>query len=244
MSDKENFESLHSTLLLIEDEELKAPNLPIDVANNETLYLYQIATREKDILSPSGLDLNLISDLPTRVGALRYAQALWNKVFKDRSAAEEQWNVLSKEAFDLRDELLHYCKYAYKNNKSLLETVYRINEGASSADMVQDLIELAVLGKENTSKLEVVGCDITKLDRAEQLAEEVGILLSKVNDDRSNGDKPAKEMRDRAYSYLKQAVDTIREAGRFVHWKDEEKAKQYASAYFREIRENNKNTEV
>lgn len=103
--------------------------------------------------------------------------------------------------------------------------------------MVQDLSELAMLGKENQLQLKAVQFEMVKLDRAEELSSSCGLLLAKVNGARVDNGKLAKEMRDRAYTYLKQAVDLIREAGCLVFWKDEQIAEQYASAYFRKLRE-------
>lgn len=148
--------------------------------------------------------------------------------------------MISAEGFELRDELLHFCRYAYRKDKALMDIVHRIAEGATNADMIQDLSELAMLGKNNPTQLEAVSLDLLKLDRAAELAEQGGLLLGKVNGDRDDNLKVDKDMRDRAFTYLKEAVDTIREAGRFLFWKEEEKAEQYASAYFRKIRENNK----
>lgn len=205
--------------------------------------LFATASKDKDLLSTSDLDVSLIDDLLVRAGGLRHAQTLWIQVYTDKSEVEEQWKEVSEEAFNLHDELLHFCKYAYRNNPKLTAVVNRIAEGYSNADMVQDLSDLAMLGKNNPEFLEGVNYPMEKLDRASELSDTCGVLLGKVNGARVDNDKPAKEMRDRAFTHLKQGVDTIREAGRFVFWKDEERTKLYASDYFRKIRQNNKKEE-
>lgn len=43
-------------------------------------------------------------------------------------------------------------------------------------------------------------------------------------------------MRDRAYIYLKEAVDQICEYGKYVFWEDEDRLEKYASEYYRKLR--------
>lgn len=238
MSDKENYDALKSNYDVIEKNDIKQPNLPVDVANDEAMYLYELAIRDKDKFATTDVDLALIESLPIRVGGLRYAQTRWTQVFAEKSEAEKQWSLISTEGFELRDELLHFCRYAYRKDKALMDIVHRIAEGATNADMIQDLSELAMLGKNNPSQLEAVSLDLLKLDRAAELAEQGGLLLGKVNGDRDDNLKVDKDMRDRAFTHLKEAVDALREAGRFLFWKDDEKALLYGSKYFRELRAN------
>lgn len=62
-------------------------------------------------------------------------------------------------------------------------------------------------------------------------------LLTAINGERDENDKPSKEMRDRAYVYLKETVDGICEYGKYVFWENEERLEKYSSAYFRKLRE-------
>lgn len=243
MSNKENFDALLPKYEAIVKNEIKDPNLPVDIAIDEALDLFTIASKDKVQLSTSDLDVSLIDDLPVRAGGLRYGQTLWTQVYTNKSEAEEQWKEIAIEAFALRDELLHFSKYAYRNDSKLKEVVNRIDEGYGNADMVQDLSDLAMLGKDNPGPLEGVHYQMEKLERAYELSDICGVLLGKVNGARVDNDKPAKEMRDRAFTHLKQAVDTIREAGRFIFWKDEERALLYGSEYFRKLRANRKKEE-
>lgn len=243
MSNKEDFESLQAKYANYSKEDIKEPALPVDIAIDEAMDLSVISDTDREPLGGSDLNLNWIDDLPIRAGGLRYAQTLWAQVQTDKSDAEEEWKTLSAEAFDLRDELLHYFRYAYRNNAKAIAVVNRIGEGYGNADMVQDLSDLALLGQENPNPLAAVHFDTSNLDRAGELANSCGLVLARVNGVKADNSKPAKEMRDRAYTYMKEAVDAIREAGRFVFWKDEERAKHYASAYSRQIRENNKTKE-
>ncbi|MCT4644733.1 MAG: hypothetical protein N4A74_07090 [Carboxylicivirga sp.] len=61
-------------------------------------------------------------------------------------------------------------------------------------------------------------------------------MLNTINGERDENSKPLKEMRDRAYIYLKEAVDQICEYGKYVFWEDEDRLEKYASEYYRKLR--------
>jgi hypothetical protein len=96
--------------------------------------------------------------------------------------------------------------------------------------MLQDLSDLSVLGKENQALLEAIGSDIIKLDTAAQNSEELSALLAQANGEASD-DGDTKILRDKAYSYMKAAVDVIRATGQYVFWRDEDRLKGYVSYY-------------
>ncbi|WP_306739835.1 hypothetical protein [Marinifilum sp. D714] len=62
-------------------------------------------------------------------------------------------------------------------------------------------------------------------------------LLIAINSERDENDKPSKEIRHRAYAYLKEAVDQICEYGKYVLRENEERLEKYSSVYFRKLRE-------
>lgn len=244
MSDKENFDTLKPIYDAKEKKDIKQPNLPIDTAVNEAMDLYNNAKQDSAQFATTDVDVALIEDIPVRAGGLKYAELLWNQVYKDTSDAEEEWKVLSPVAYDLRDELLHICRYAYRKDEKLMAIVARIAEGSGHADLVMDLGSLAMLGKNNPAPLEAVSLDLTKLDRASQLSDQCNELLGRVHGARTADDMTEKQMRDRAFTHLKEAVDAIRAAGRFLFWKDEKRALLYGSQYFRELRANRNKEEA
>ena len=56
------------------------------------------------------------------------------------------------------------------------------------------------------------------------------MLLANANG-ASGEDADMKEMRDKTYTYMKIAVDEIRNVGQYVFWRDEDRKKGYVSAY-------------
>ena len=70
------------------------------------------------------------------------------------------------------------------------------------------------------------------LDEAATQADELSVVLAKANGE-SGDDAGAKDIRDRAYIYMKMAVDEIRATGQYKFWRDEDRKKGYVSAYFK-----------
>ena len=79
--------------------------------------------------------------------------------------------------------------------------------------MLQELNDLSVLGKDNQELLQTIGVDPRLLNEA------------------AGDDTDVKDIRDKAYNCMKQAVDEIRKTGQYLFWRDEDRKKGYMSAY-------------
>jgi hypothetical protein len=69
------------------------------------------------------------------------------------------------------------------------------------------------------------------MDNAAATADRMGDLLGAVNGERKEVSE-AMIIRDKAYTYLKQAVDEIRECGKFVFWRNPDRLKGYVSEFW------------
>lgn len=232
---KANFDEKLPEITAIPTEDVKQPNMPIGEAVQEAENLSAWAEEDKAALTKAGLDWALVEDLPIRAGACRYAQSIWARESQSREEAQQEWKEKSPEAFALRDELLHHFTFAFRKRPDLITRVQAIREGGSSADMLQDLSDLNVLGQENKDLLKAIGLDLKLLNTAAQTADELSALLAKANGEVSEDDD-AKELRDRAYTYMKLAVDEIRNTGQYVFWRDEDRKKGYVSSYKKRFR--------
>ncbi|MCT4603243.1 MAG: hypothetical protein N4A59_10135 [Marinifilum sp.] len=214
------------------NKEVKLPNQPIDefTASAETLAVE--ASKDKDILQQAGLDLTLINDLAPLAGALRYCQAQWMSEYRARQEAQKEWLEQSPAAYELRDELLHHFKFAYRNQSDIRTYVMRINDGNGHVDMVQDLIELAILGEKNPEPLISIGFDTASLQDVKTLSHSMSELLASANGS-SDDSSQNKTLRDKAYTLLVNRVSTIREYGRYVFWKNESRREKYYNNYKR-----------
>jgi hypothetical protein len=96
--------------------------------------------------------------------------------------------------------------------------------------MIQDLSDMAVLGGANPEPLQAIDFDMKKLDIAAETSTTMSDLLAKANGARMSGNMH-KALRDKAYTFMKEAVDEIRLNGKYVFWRNEERKKRYVSRY-------------
>jgi len=101
--------------------------------------------------------------------------------------------------------------------------------------MIQDLNDLSVLGKANPEPLAAIGFDATLLDTAAATADEMAALLSEATVVRSDLNTE-RVIRDKAFTYVKQALDEIRNCGQYVFWHDEERVRGYSSQFLKNRR--------
>ena len=130
----------------------------------------------------------------------------------------------------MRDQLLHDFRYAYRNDAAILARVAEIAEGDTNADMIQDLNDLSPLGKSNTGPLEAINFSPDKLEAAANASDELANILALANGDKSLQSE-SKVIRDKAYTHLKELVDEIRNAGKYLFWKNEKRLKGYRSEF-------------
>jgi hypothetical protein len=220
----------------ITDMETGAPTIPVSVALQEAENLFNSCTTDKEVLIRAGLDWKLAEDLPLRTDALRVSQTNWKTEYKSYQDCQEEWKVASPAAYNLRDELVHYCYHAFYNKPGEYAKVRRIDEGSTNADMIQDLIELSALGMKHTSELEAIGLDLSLLDTARAKSFELADLLAKVNGALS-GTSPMLSIRNKAYTHLKEATDEIRRVGQFAFWRNEDRLGEYVSQYSRKLKQ-------
>lgn len=230
MSYTEDFNTWKEPIENLPLEEVKLPNQPVDefAAGAETLAVE--ATKDKEQLATAGMDVNLIDEVKSLAGALRYCQAEWMSEYRARQEARKEWLEQSPAAFKERDEMLHHFKFAYRQHPDVLDKVMRINEGHGRLDMIQDLLELAVLGEKNPAPLTAINFDTIRLENAITLSDNLSDLLAEANGSADENSK-TKLRRDQAFTLLSEKVSTIREYGRYVFWKNEDRREKYYNNY-------------
>ena len=216
----------------IDPADLKKPNIPVKAYLQEAENLYHWAQEDKTMLQSAGLPWSWVQDLPQRIGALREAESLWFKERFGREEAQLQWDQEAPAAYALRDQLLRSMRYAYRRDGPLLKRVADIAAGTGHVDMIQDLNDIAILGRANAEPLQAVGVDAEALDQAAATAADMADLLAMVNGERAHGSS-ARVIRDQAYTHLKEAVDEIRACGEYVFWDNPARLDGYHSQYRR-----------
>lgn len=232
MSSTTDYNELLPVFTEMNPADVLIPNIPIDVFVQEAENLYHWCIDDQNALIRVGLDWNLVTSLPVRAGACREAQSLWTKERNTRQDAEQAWKLEAPAAFGLRDQLVHDFRFAFRKSDGLLARVDEIALGDTNSDMVQDLNDLATLGRANGDLLGIISFDFSLIDKAAELADRMGDLLGATNGERKEVSE-AMQIRDKAYTYLKQAVDEIRECGKFAFWRTPERLKGYTSDYWK-----------
>ena len=231
MNTKEDYEKKLEEIKAIEEDQVKTPNnIPVDVYIQEANNLYQWCRNDKETLTALGLNWELVTDLPARVGALMEAESRWNEQRFSGKEAAKKWQKESPIAYDLRDDILQCFRYAFRKDDELLRKIARFPGSKAHADMIQELINLAIIGKDNPLLLKKINFDMTLLDRAYETSHRMRKLLAAANCEREE-ENDGKNIRDRAYTHLKEAVDRIYECGQFAFRKDDERRRGYRSNY-------------
>ncbi|MEP1094032.1 MAG: hypothetical protein ABJG78_02920 [Cyclobacteriaceae bacterium] len=223
-----NYNTLLPVMEAIPDGNTLAPNMPVEKFLQEAANISVWSAEDRTVLEGVGVAAAIFDTLPARIGALRYAQSLWAKERHSKEEAQLQWLEQEPVAVDLKNQLEHGFRFAFRLRQDLLNKVQEIEEGNGKEDLVQDLSDLAVLGLDNLSLLEAVNFDVTQLQVAGTLSGTMSTLLAEVNGEKADSNI-SKLVRDKAYTYLKASVDEIRGAGKYVFWKDDKRRKGYLS---------------
>jgi hypothetical protein len=233
MSENEDYKKKIEVIKTITDDQIKVPqHVPVGIYIMEAQYLYSWCQDYKEELTAKGLDWTVVEDLPIRYGALRESESQWQIEQKLRRKAEKIWVRESPKGYALRDELIHHFNYAFRDDSSLIGWVREIAGRLTHSGMIRGLKDLSALGKANQELLTNIGFDLTLLDLASQTSDD---LTSKnaAGSWKSEDYLEAKIIRNQAYTHLKEAVDLIREYGRYVFWRNSARLKGYRSDYRR-----------
>lgn len=232
MSTTPEFDELLPMIQAIQPAGVMIPNMPVAVFIQEAEYLRHWCKDDQQALIRVGLDWELVNSLTVRSRACSQAQALWMKDNNLRPKARQDWKEQSPAAFALRDQMIHSFRFAFRRHENLLASVSEIAEGNTKSDLVQDLNDLSILGKANLDLLTAISFEPELLDTAAILAGSMANLLAAMNNEHKKG-RESVIIRNKAYTYLKQAVDEIRVCGKFAFRHHPERQKGYASDHWR-----------
>lgn len=209
--------------------------IPIAIYLVEAEKLYKWSQQDKDKLVARKLDWRLVEDIPKRTNVLQEAESRWLAVRFNKNETVKLWQKQSQEAFYLRNLLIREFRFAYRKDTMLLGRVNVLAAEQTQAAMIQNLNDLSVLGNNNRSQLEAINFDFTLLSNAAKLATELKALLASRQ--LESDTNPVKQIRDRAFTYLKNAVDEVCIFGQHVFAEYQERKYGYVSEYLRRFRQ-------
>lgn len=231
MSTKTDYETKIEVITAITVDQIKTPaGIPVEVYIQEAEDLFKGCLNDEAELVGKGVPWDFVLDLPIRSGALREAETDWGTARRTKEEAEKQWEEKAPTAYTFRNELQGDLRFAFRKDTGLTSRMKDISSGSGYPDMIQDLNDLQKLGRQNPGLLEPIGFDMTKLDRAQAMVDELSELYADVKQERVKA-KAAKKIRDQAYTHLKEAVDEIRDYGRYAFRWDDDRKKVYRSEH-------------
>ncbi|PWD99592.1 hypothetical protein [Marinilabilia rubra] len=230
MSNSQDYQAKLADAKAISGDQIQTPYMPAGIYVQEAEDLARWATKDLAQLAASGLSEHYVTDIPARAGALREVQSMWAEERRDQKDAEKEWKLKAPLAYEYRDDMIDTLRYAFRKNESLLMNVSKIADGSGHADMIQDLNDSAVLARSNPEAMQAIGVDESFWQKGAQLSDEMADLRARANGEKY-ADNKTKELRDQMYTLLKQAVDEVKDCGKYVFRKDKDRLQGYYSRY-------------
>lgn len=232
MDEAKALEVLKPTILAIPNESVIAITVPVNVLVRETHDTVRCARVDADLLATINYSSEKTDNLEQRAAACQEAESLWLEENHCANNAEEVWADLREQVNEAKFDTIHTYRYAYRNDENLLDAISDIADGNTHADSMQDISDLVVLGRKHPDPLNSINFDLTNLDALEKLGADASDALAIANENRLSGSE-AKLLRDKSYTYLKEGIDELRAAGKYIFRKDEKKLKRYQSKYWK-----------
>ncbi len=204
------------------------PNRSVPDFMQEAADLITTAERDKAELNGVNIDRAKVARLEPAIEVLRDAQTIWRDDWHDRSEAREEWKMEYPKVVNLKNDLINTVEFVYHDNPEKLKRVAEIREGNDRMDTIQDLHDLAYMGKQDPAAFEAINYSIEKFDQAEAYSNSLMLLLSKINGDDDNDHK---EFRDKAFMNLSNLVQYVQRYGKYVFRDDPERREDYQRKY-------------
>lgn len=217
-------------LMAIPKDDVKYPTMPVSVYIQEAENLKIWAEEDREMLIAHGLNWFVTESIPLLAGACSEAQSCWMKKYKAENKAARELEKKLPAALALRKSLLVAFRFAYAKDKQMMARLSRISKGKTRQDLIQDLNDLVVFGRSAPEALQVKKFDMKKLDLAKSMVQELSMALSAAKNGKRNDD--SLDLRNRAFTYLKTAVDEICACGNYTFLNNQDRRKGYHSDFF------------
>jgi hypothetical protein len=210
------------------EQKIVATGMPLRHYAQEAVMAYHRFVKDKDALITGGMDFSIVEKLEVNIGASRQLASEASTTTLPSSSKQKEWEIAKEEAELLAYDIKEATLYAFRSRVDLTAKIHFIyNEGGSNADQIQDLNDLAVIGKANRELMEAVGYDMANFDRAAELSKIMAELLALATLDKSTS--PAlRILRDKAFTVVKTTIDELNLLARFVFRSDKAKAATFA----------------
>ncbi|WP_437593044.1 hypothetical protein [Sorangium sp. So ce1000] len=180
----------------------------------------EVAVRKlgKELYKKSRLSKDVAASLPDRRALLEAAESAWTA--SRTLPLSSDLRAQRKDAEALKRDAIAALRYFLAGNEDVERRVDGIVLGTGISDLVSDLNQLAELLEQHGAELARADLPKNAPKRARELAEALGSgSAERAVDPEGNA---VMALRNRAFWWLREAVDEIRAAGRYVY-RDERK---------------------
>lgn len=230
MSAQEAYEQLMPEILGIKNNLIQFPNIPAEELVFEAVKISKLIVEDREPLLKSGIDPELLDSFDNRLAAYEHAESRYLILRDSTDVLSQKFKILQEKVFNMRKNLLHNLKFAFKENEKAMSGLERIIEGRTFHNKIFDLRPIIDMAKDHLEALEKIGFDKVLLDDAEILYNETKKAISEISATPKDVNE-VKDIRNRAYTYLNEALSRIKDHGQFVFWKNEERLKLYKSQF-------------
>lgn len=224
-------------LLAMNPEDVRIPNYATEELIFECYKINKLCLHDKEQLVTSGLSPQLIDNFIEKIKIYETAAAKYIAFGYNATKFKQEFDRLLNEALLVRKELIHYCNFAYRKNKNALKALEKVKNGRSKKDKIYDLVSFVELSKEFPDDLHKINFNWSLLEKIEHYHEKLKTLHAKTTVSPKEKTKLA-DIRNRAYTYLTNDLNKIKEYAQFVFWQDEKRASLYKREH--KIRKKNK----
>lgn len=209
--------------------QVKRPAIPVPTSLQEAHDLYVWSQEDREKLLEVGLSPVVFDELLLGIDLLSYYQGKWKKEQKLVDPQAKALREKQQEARQLQQSVAANMRFAFRRQPELLKTLRASVKRTPYAALYQSLNDLAVLGEAHSDLLLAIGFNFDELVQARQLANDLPAWHASV----SPKTNPAKELRDRAYAFLKKRVDELRTCGKYVFRQMPSRQRGYVSPFMR-----------
>lgn len=211
-------------------EKYAAPAMPLEEAVAEGNRMVVVVGEDRAKLELSGIDPVYLDSLEARVSAFAWSAAELTTYIDTESTARNEWIAIKPESDKVRKDAFKTMYRAFRKDQELTVAVDNIKEGQGNSDYVLDFLSIHKVSKANVGLFEAVHGDLSLIERSAELYTQLSNIYSRMVTDPKKLNE-AKVICYKAWAYLKEAIDEIYEAGRYVFDEEDTRHFLYYSDY-------------
>lgn len=228
------YNELLPKLLSIPDSQTVYCPIPTEEAVADAEKVGVLIKQDDEVLRKTGINQEYLDSYPKRLSAFVWSAAVIQQIKNTECTAAKEWEQRKPEGVEVRRILLRTFQYAFRNDPDLLISVKKIIEGRGNRDFLLDLVSCSKLGKANIEQLKNVNADLSLLDRADSLYPELSDIFARMIIDPEKH-KKNESIYNKAWTYLKEAIDEIYAAGRYAFDETNDRHQLYYSDYHKRL---------